>query len=98
MTAIVSDQATIRTAGAIDFSTVPTLLSDTVAALRQPRRNVVVDMSNATFIDAAGLGGVVQLRNDVLAAGRTFRLVGVQPRQARVFALGQLESLLPPHA
>jgi anti-sigma B factor antagonist len=97
MTVLVSDETSIiRAAGEIDVATVSTLLSDVADALCLPGRDVTVDMSTVTFLDAAGLGGVVQLRHDVLAAGRTFHLVGVPPQQARVFVLGHLGSLLPP--
>lgn len=78
--------------GELDAETAPVALDLANAFARG--RCVVLDLAGVTFIDAGGLGAIVALRNDLIATGRDLRLVNVQPRQAFVFHLGGLESLL----
>ena len=56
--------------------------------------DVTVDCAELRFIDAAGLGALVQLRNTVTSGGQDLVLHGVSPRVTRTFHLGGLSHLL----
>lgn len=62
--------------------------------LRRQATVLTVDLAEVTFLDAAGLGAIVRLRNDLIAAGGSLRLTGASPRVARIFALGGLAAIL----
>lgn len=78
--------------GDLDIATTARLLARD--DLGRPGETVVVDMSEVTFIDAAALGAIVHLRNDVIAAGGTFALTSVPARVARIFTVCGLAPLL----
>ncbi len=78
--------------GELDLVTAPAVF-DSARILRHTE-HVTIDLSRVSFIDAGGLGAIVRLRSDLIAAWGTLELVGVTPRHARVFALGGLATLL----
>jgi anti-sigma B factor antagonist len=55
---------------------------------------VTVDLTRVTFLDAAGLGAIVGLRNELIAAGGSLRITGASARVTRIFALGGLDMIL----
>ena len=78
--------------GELDIRTAPSA----VDSRHIPRQasEVTVDLARVTFIDATGLGAIVGLRNELIAAGGSLKLTGASPRVARIFALGSLSTLL----
>jgi anti-sigma B factor antagonist len=82
----------IRLAGELDIATTATLLA--LGDLCHPGETVTIDMSGVTFIDAAALGAIVHLRNDVIAAGATLRLAALPAHIARIFVVAGLATIL----
>lgn len=81
-------------AGELDFAAVP-LLFDGLARFGKPG-DIIIDLSELTFIDAAGLGATVHVRNTQLANGFDVHIVRANPLITRVFRLGGLSQLLYP--
>ena len=82
----------VSVTGEIDLSTSP--------ALRQALQdagsngsNVVVDLSEVTFLDSTGLGDLVRARAAVIAGGGQFTLVVCQPRVRRVLEITGLDEV-----
>jgi anti-anti-sigma factor len=48
---------------------------------------IVIDLLNASFIDATGVGALVKAKNKAQAAGLALDVVGVHGQIAQVFAL-----------
>jgi anti-anti-sigma factor len=84
----------VALAGELDFAAVP-LLFDGLARFGKPG-DIIIDLSELTFIDAAGLGAAVHVRNTQLANGFDLHIVRANPLITRVFRLGGLSQLLYP--
>jgi anti-sigma B factor antagonist len=68
----VTEQATvveIRVFGEIDLVTAPVLQRHLDAVIDSPRRAVVIDLAETTFLDARGIGVLVNARKRIGAAG-----------------------------
>lgn len=84
----------VALAGELDGAAVP-LLVEGLASLGEPG-DIVIDLAELTFIDAAGLGAAVQARNTQLASGFDLGIVHATRSVTRVFSLGGLAQLLYP--
>ena len=79
---------TIRVRGEVDIATAPSLEGSLDGVDRAAwRRAVVVDMSDVTFLDCAGLSACLALRAQAVRAAAAFSLVHVRGPAGRVFAL-----------
>jgi anti-anti-sigma factor len=56
---------------------------------------VIVDLSELTFIDATGIGTLVAASEALHRNGGTMRLVAPRPNLERVFAIVRLSSIIP---
>jgi anti-sigma B factor antagonist len=61
--------------------------------LTSDAREVVLDLSNVTIVDAHGLGVLLQLREQTLANGIHFELRNVNRSVSRVFEITRLDSV-----
>jgi anti-anti-sigma factor len=84
----------VALAGELDAAAVP-LLVEGLARLGEPG-DIIIDLAELTFIDAAGLGATVQARNSQLANGFDLGIVHATRFVTRVFSLGGLDQLLCP--
>jgi anti-sigma B factor antagonist len=94
---ITSDAQTARIGltGEIDLSASPELFVHTTTLLgNEALTTIVVDLSDASFIDATGIGAIIFLKTRAEAAGRTVRVVGAHGQIARVFELLHLGDFL----
>ena len=70
---------------------------DSLAALLLPGEDadaVVIDMSDTTYMDSTALHCFIHLKTQLMArGGGSVRLVGVQPKFRRLFAITGLEKL-----
>ena len=82
----------IRPEGEIDMATAPTAFDS--SRIRSAATHVTARLDRVTFLDAAGLGALVTLRNRLIASGRELQIIDVHPRQGRVFRLGGLHALM----
>ena len=86
------DAPPIFLAGELDFATTANLL--TRDDLRHLGGVMTIDMSDVTFVDAAALGAIVHLRNNVIAAGGTLVLAAVSAYISNVFTVAGLVAIL----
>jgi anti-sigma B factor antagonist len=64
-------------------------------AAEQGARLVVVDFSQAGYIDSSGLGALVSLSRRLREAGGDLRLVGLNDDLRTLFELTRLDALFP---
>jgi anti-anti-sigma factor len=85
----------LEVSGELDLATGPMLRQAVGEALGRGRRQVAVDAGALTFMDSSGLVALVAARNDVAAAGGTFRLTAVSPQVAALLEMtGLADELL----
>jgi anti-sigma B factor antagonist len=66
-------RAVVAASGILDMATIGDLESVVDEAL-SGAQDVVVDLSQVAMCDSAGLGGIVRMHRQAIAAGREFRL------------------------
>ena len=86
----------VALAGEFDLVAVPALI-EALANLGKPG-DISLDLTELTFIDAAGLGAAVTARNSQLANGYDLQILRANPSVTRVFKLGGLAQLIPADA
>ncbi|MFJ9444967.1 STAS domain-containing protein [Kitasatospora sp. NPDC101235] len=86
---------TVRVRGEIDLDTAPALRCELERALAE-HHVVVLDLSQVTFMDCAGLGALVQARNQADHSGRRLVLHGTGRPVARLLKLTGLTRRLAP--
>ncbi len=96
-TAVDLEPGTVRISGELDLAVGDRLQEPVRALLAGGLRVVTLDFADVTFIDAAGLGAVVGVRNLLLRSGSQLALRNLPDRVAWVFMLGGLEALLRQH-
>ena len=85
----------IAVAGELDLYTVPNLRNAFEEILAEgSRRDVVVDMTQVSFMDSTGIGALVSGRRR-LADGAQLRLVCTQPNVVKLFSLTGLTKVFP---
>ncbi|WP_432544211.1 STAS domain-containing protein [Kineococcus sp. SYSU DK002] len=80
--------------GEFDVESAP-LVQGTVQPLLGPGREVVLDLGRVTFCDVPACDALFACARSARDAGARLRLVHVRPFQRRVFALLELDALLP---
>lgn len=85
--------AWVRVAGELDLATVPQL-ELTVRRAERNARLIVLDLRELTFIDAAGLHGLVQADARARLAGDRLVVVNGPPQIRRLLGLTRLTRLL----
>ncbi|MGC0318522.1 STAS domain-containing protein [Kitasatospora acidiphila] len=85
--------AAVRARGEIDLDTAPSLRRALTAAL-ETYREVVLDLSEVTFMDCAGLDAIVQARNQADRCGGRLVLRGAGRRVVRLLKLTGLNRRL----
>ncbi|MEU9047007.1 MULTISPECIES: STAS domain-containing protein [unclassified Kitasatospora] len=83
----------VRANGEIDLDTAPSLRRALAAAL-ESHREVVLDLSEVTFMDCAGLGALVHARNEADRRGARLALRGAGRRVVRLLKLTGLHRRL----
>ena len=87
--------AIVTVAGDIDIATV-TRLRERLFQLAASGRPLVVDLDQVSFIDSAGLGGLVGAAKRAAAHGGSLRVVCAQPKTRKLFRLTGLDRQMPP--
>jgi anti-sigma B factor antagonist len=83
----------VALAGAVDFGSGPAVL-DCVSDLARHGSNVVVDLSDAQFMDSTGLAALLGARRAAARVGRTLTLRNPPRRIARVLAESGIHRLV----
>jgi anti-sigma B factor antagonist len=95
---VVDGSKCLRVQGELDLATAGELRQacEVVECGLGPGVSVVVDLAELRFVDAAGLGALVRLRNRVRAAGAELTVVDPSPQVRRVFEHAGLGGILDP--
>jgi anti-anti-sigma factor len=86
-------RAVLQISGELDLATVAVLQDAVADELRagQPGE-IVLDLSGLTFLDSSGLGALLQIRSDTMAAGGALTMAAVAPGAARVIEIAGLSA------
>ncbi|TMR04344.1 STAS domain-containing protein [Nonomuraea turkmeniaca] len=89
---------TVAVSGELDIATTELLRSHVLALLREAGRArhaaVVIEVSRLSFIDAAGLGILVSVRNHARRQQTPLRIAGVTPAMRRLLRITGLDGHL----
>lgn len=88
-------QVRLEVRGECDFATVPLLGSAVAAQTQLGRREIQLDLSAVTFLDASGLRGLVEARNHLLSHHAQLVLLRPAPCVLRLLQLTQLDEVMP---
>ena len=86
------DANVVRCTGRLNIETAP-LLKTEVKPLLLPRRRVILDLTDLTHMDSAGLGALVGLYISAKSAGCELELVNLTPRIRELLSMTNLLSL-----
>jgi anti-anti-sigma factor len=81
-------------AGELDHASAPAIHDAATVLAKAPTSHVTVDLAELQFIDAAGLGAIVQLQATLAATGRHISLRQPSAQVRRTFAVAGLAELL----
>jgi anti-anti-sigma factor len=88
-----TDGRGLLVSGELDIAVADEFLDKARAALGAAESVLEIEFSGVTFVDSTGLGALVRLREEALAAGKEVRLVNVPRQAARVLELTGLTDL-----
>ena len=86
----------ITLAGALDLASAPWLTEEWGRAAACPTRAIVLDLSELTFLDCAGLRAVTNFADGARAAGWRLRIVSPPPQIARLLREVDTGNVLSP--
>ena len=92
------DRAVVRVAGEIDVYTAPLLRDKLDEQLRNGSADLVVDLTEVSFLDSTGLGVLVGRLKRVRTIGGTLRLVVSDGRVLKVFSITGLDKVFEIHS
>ncbi len=87
-------RATVTLAGEVDNTTAGPMLAFLLAEVSQSDRDLVIDLRDVTFVDAAGLGAFVAVRQALDLGSRALVVRRATPSVMRLFALTGLDEPL----
>lgn len=73
--------------GRLDAVSTAAALTQVRAAVSSGTRNILLDLSDVTFMSSSGLRALLLVRKDLIANGGEFRLCELQPQVYEVFAI-----------
>jgi anti-anti-sigma factor len=88
-----STETVVHVSGEFDLATLP-LLEEALSRAHAHGRDVLVDLSEVTFVDATSLGAIAHAHRQLRVEARMLRLVNVPPRISRLLAIAKLRTLL----
>jgi anti-sigma B factor antagonist len=86
--------AVMKLSGVADFHTAPILRTGGVELIDQGHRHLVIDLSQVTFCDSAGLNALINIWNTASRAGGSMTLSAVPDKLQRILALTGLDTAL----
>jgi anti-sigma B factor antagonist len=93
-----ADTHVIELGGEIDLYTAPEFKERMVQVIEDGKKQVIVDLSKATFIDSTTLGVLVGGVKRLRPAGGTLALVCSDPNIVKIFEITGLDRVFPIHA
>lgn len=91
------DHTVVHLGGEIDVYTAPFVREKLDEQIQAGRTDLVVDLSDVTFLDSTGLGVLVGRLKFARTHGGSLRLVGTAERVLRVFAITGLDKVFEIH-
>jgi anti-sigma B factor antagonist len=76
ITTLPTGECLVGPTGEVDLATAPDLVAEFEFALDQISKNIVVDLTNVTFIDSSGLAALVRARITAESRGGSLTLTG----------------------
>jgi anti-sigma B factor antagonist len=92
-----ADTHVIELGGEVDLYTAPEFKERMVQVIEEGKKHVVVDLSNATFIDSTTLGVLVGGVKRLRPAGGTLSLVCNDQNIVKIFEITGLDRVFPIH-
>ena len=91
------DQTVVHLGGEIDVYTAPVVREKLDEQIQAGRINLVVDLTDVTFLDSTGLGVLVGRLKLTRTRGGSMRLVGKDDRVLKVFSITGLDKVFEIH-
>ena len=79
--------------GEIDLHVSPVVTASLAAMIDKKPERMVVDLSDVTYIDSAGLAALIQAMQKVEAYGGKFLLAGLQETVRSIFEISRLDQV-----
>jgi anti-sigma B factor antagonist len=79
--------------GEIDLHVSPVVTASLTAMIEKKPERVVIDLSEVTYIDSAGLAALIQAVQKVEAYGGKFLLAGLQETVRSIFEISRLDQV-----
>jgi anti-sigma B factor antagonist len=79
--------------GEIDLHVSPSVAASLNAMIEKKPRRLVVDLSDVTYIDSAGLAALIEAMQKVEAYGGKFLLAGLQETVRSIFEISRLDQV-----
>jgi anti-sigma B factor antagonist len=90
-----ADTLVLRVVGELDSYTAPTLRTCALDQITAGVSDVVIDLSEMTFIDSSGLNALVRARMRVEALGGSLRLRGPSPQTRKLLEITTVDQIFP---
>jgi anti-sigma B factor antagonist len=84
----------LKVSGVVDLFTAPELKDRALALLDHSGRELVLDLSQATYIDSTGLGALLSAAKRAELLGGRMVIVNVDEHIARIFEITGLDTIL----
>jgi anti-sigma B factor antagonist len=91
------DRHVVTCRGELDLHTAPDLRERLVGAIEGGKQDVVVDLTEVTFLDSTILTVLMQRRRELTDRGGRLALVGVRPEVRLIFEIAGLDRAIPDH-
>jgi len=92
-TTIDDRQAVIGVVGELDLASVHELRWAIAAALDSGHHDIVLDLSDTTFLDSTALGVLISARRRTYALAGSFEILCRNPRHIRLFEMTSLDKV-----
>ena len=79
--------------GEIDLHVSPVVTASLTAMIEKKPERMVIDLSDVTYIDSAGLAALIQAMQKVEAYGGKFSLAGLQETVRSIFEISRLDQV-----
>src|SRR5438874_1785775 len=79
--------------GEIDLHVSPVVTASLTAMIEKKPQRMVIDLSDVTYIDSAGLAALIQAMQKVEAYGGKFSLAGLQETVRSIFEISRLDQV-----
>ena len=79
--------------GEIDLHVSPVVTASLTAMIEKKPKRMVIDLSDVTYIDSAGLAALIQAMQKVEAYGGKFSLAGLQETVRSIFEISRLDQV-----